>query len=105
MSKETGGPAFPFQHVKKRNGMGGICDWKNHLGMTLRDYFAAHAPAEPQPWFEPVTPPRPEAIGPVVDGWPANYQAIEFWEKEYRKQRYIQWPYAWADAQIEERER
>lgn len=23
---------------------------------TLRDYFAAHAPTEPQPWFKPVMP-------------------------------------------------
>lgn len=25
----------------------------------LRDYFIAHAPTEPQPWFVPAMPPRP----------------------------------------------
>lgn len=25
-------------------------------GMTLLDYFMAHAPADPQPWFKPVMP-------------------------------------------------
>ncbi len=37
--------------------------------MELRDYFMAHAPAKPQPWFEPKMPPRPESppYGPSVD--------------------------------------
>lgn len=30
-------------------------------GMLLRDYFIAHAPAEPQPWFQPVVPAQPNA--------------------------------------------
>lgn len=28
-------------------------------GMSVRGYFAAHAPAEPQPWFLPLLPGRP----------------------------------------------
>lgn len=28
-------------------------------GMTIRQYFMAHAPAEPQQWFKPVVGPRP----------------------------------------------
>lgn len=33
--KKTGGPAFPVQ------------DLTDYQGMTLRDYFAAHAPMSP----------------------------------------------------------
>lgn len=36
MSKETGGPAFPSEGVVTNDGI--LYD-----GMTLRDYFAAHA--------------------------------------------------------------
>ena len=40
MNKETGGPAFPS------------ADFENHefTGMTLRDYFAAHAPEPYKEW-------------------------------------------------------
>jgi len=32
-----------------------------HSGMSLRAYFMAHAPVEPQPWFRPVMPhPQPK---------------------------------------------
>lgn len=30
--------------------------------MSLRDYFIAHAPAEPQPWFSPDMPPKPKRL-------------------------------------------
>lgn len=74
-------------------------------GMSLRDFFIAHAPAEPQPWFEPKVPPRPEGEKPstassVLLGLPPSA-----WEIERAKQRYIQWPAAWADAMLAERER
>ena len=36
ITKETGGPAFPFSHGRKDQAT--FCD-----GMTLRDYFAAKA--------------------------------------------------------------
>lgn len=127
---KDGGPAFPVS----------LPGWGDNgaSGMTLRDYFIAHAPAEPQPWFEPVMPPKPKA--PVVpaslladadvkweyDCWredcldprdvrsPALREvltAIEqarrdesVWNCEWRKQQYIQWPAAWADAQLAARE-
>jgi hypothetical protein len=55
----TGGAAFPY-YLHRTGG-------KYEPGMTLRDYFIAHAPAEPQPWFEPTMPhPKPEA-----PAWPA----------------------------------
>lgn len=37
MSKDTGGPAFPFEFKHDR-----VNAWQ-HEGMTLRDYFAAKA--------------------------------------------------------------
>lgn len=37
--KDTGGPAFPQQD-----------DATGSAGMTLRDYFAAHAPEPPAEW-------------------------------------------------------
>lgn len=38
MSKETGGPAFPYEE-RNMDGM----PVKDYFGMTLRDYFAAQA--------------------------------------------------------------
>lgn len=43
MSNNNGGPAFPTN---------------THSGMSLRSYFAAHAPAVPE-WFEPFTGKEP----------------------------------------------
>jgi hypothetical protein len=58
---KTGGSAFPKQPIwRTPDGMEITMD---QGGMTLRDYFIAHAPAEPQPWFAPVMPPKP------VDAW------------------------------------
>ena len=48
MTKETGGPAFPCVRVPN-----GECDCHPMFtGMTLLDWFAAHAPPMPQQWFE-----------------------------------------------------
>jgi hypothetical protein len=132
MSKiNDGGPAFPESGSRGR-AVGGE-------GMSLRDYFIAHAPAEPQPWFEPKMPPRPEGPswadfcarstdaeikeaqafnreGLPVDRikhdsvleWAVAHSAFKTadgaWEAEYVRQRYIQWPAAWADAMLKARE-
>lgn len=119
-------PAFPSTNeVRVDQFMTG-----GHPGMTLRDYFIAHAPAEPQPWFEPAMQARPaipipdETLSPELykqwDGlgdWlnpeDADADVIAFdsifraaregaikWEFERAKQRYIQWPAAWADAML-----
>jgi hypothetical protein len=53
--------------------------WKE--GMSLRAYFMAHAPVEPQPWFNPKI-------------------TEKHFGSEIEKQRYVQWPAAWADEQI-----
>lgn len=83
---------------------------------TQRDYFIAHAPAEPRSWFKPVLPPepthpgpRPKIIGvqstPETIAWGMALQKYEhlmaLYAKEVKKQTYIQWPIAWADALID----
>ena len=102
-------------------------------GMTLRDYFIAHAPAEPQPWFRPEMPEYPhvpahecledELVRRDVqrafdsDSDPETEAGEQYmrlyreardrearWLQEQRKQRYIQWPAAWADAVLATRE-
>lgn len=124
------------------------CEGACARGMTLRDYFIAHAPAEPQPWFEPVmdtdrpvythipSPSRPDdltneehkelnkfyggtnaateakqprvityltAIEEVRKQRDAAEAAVRRWEECKTRQRYIQWPAAWADAMLEQR--
>ena len=89
--------------------------------MSLRDYFIAHAPAEPQPWFHPeISGSRPRSRWIGEDGKEyanaseaerecgdcfsnANLEAQHAWDDELIKQRYIQWPAAWADAILKER--
>ncbi len=91
------------------------------------EYFAAHAPAKPQDWFEPTMEtecPKPPCAeyalhmtfmnreGHVQDGDSEEYIAYvaerniwanqrSAWEKEWDKQRLIQWPFAWARAVLE----
>lgn len=112
-TKETGGPAFPIP---------GLHHDADFNGMTLRDYFIAHAPEHPQPWFKPVMPTRPNSTICVSedgqrtydDQWAAskaegdnfqrvNHAEIEQWDAEYIKQKFVQWPAAWADEQIKAR--
>ena len=85
--------------------------------VTIREYFAARAPAEPQKWFKPAMPPAPEPIWEGADGviYPSaaaaertvgdvfntNQEAMNEWEADYVKQKHIQWPWAWADAVLE----
>jgi hypothetical protein len=107
------------------------------MSPSLRDYFIAHAPAEPQPWFEPVMPhPCPVPPAPILDktaeelhdteGYMedmlsvgdirSNRLAAYFrereswqvwkraWDQDRSKQRWVQWPVAWADAILSAKE-
>lgn len=60
--------------------------------MSLREYFAAHAPVEPQGWFVPITDVAADAPGAV------RLEA-------FHTARLVQWPWAWADAVLAARER
>ena len=64
MTKETGGPAFP-------QPTNSTLSWD---GMTLRDYFAAHAPECPDTWLSRY---------PMERGWRGEARAIADWRFEY----------------------
>jgi len=122
MSKfDDGGPAFPCETVGTDEHGEYRLPWQ---GMTLRDYFMAHAPTEPQPWFVPVMPPAPDLSiwvgesGRKYEGEraamgseeglrgkvrPVNADAYYAWRNEQGKQRYVQWPAAWADEMLKAR--
>ena len=123
---ESGDYSPYFDHVVSP----GSVEILNFSGISIHQYFMAHAPAEPQPWFDPVMPePRPEdrwadksaPDGPYFDIRKAalhyksktlyaenlrNYaedaqnQWDEKWKNEFAKQRYLQWPAAWADEMV-----
>jgi len=123
--KNTGGPAFPQPAVISEAG-----DILTSLnfdegGMTLRDYFMAHAPTIPQAWFKPTMPTsRPGGKFVSEDGmrsyatameadraegfdgfFNASSDAQEEWDRAQNKALFTQWPAAWADEMIKERNR
>lgn len=56
MSKETGGPAFPFECIVERDEKGHMNGFEiSSIGMTLRDYFAAKA-MQGDISFDPLSP-------------------------------------------------
>ena len=118
-------PAFPQHGWAASEETNRRMQDEGKVGMSLRDYFIAHAPAEPQPWFMPSMPPAPDLSiwignsGKKYDGEraamsseegvqggvrPANKDAYESWRNEQAKQRYVQWPAAWADEMLKQRE-
>ena len=103
-------PAFPTTH-EEPHGM------VLSGGLTIREYFMSHAPAEPQPWFKPIMgTPRPASVlsdpltGKTFATWQdaeqecgddyVNAAQAEQDEWDYQKlvAKYAQWPAAWADA-------
>lgn len=123
-----GGPAFPEIQTAMPNEREGRYHPETYStgGMSLRDYFAAHAPIEIHSWFNPVLPERPQ------DEWGATNSGMRFmnynaaakwcqehvectptnrqweaqaeWDKSIERERLIQWPYAWADAMLKARQ-
>lgn len=105
-----GGPAFPTMDFYDEKPIG------QTFGMSLRDYFAAHAPTEYASWYAPKMPPRPAVIYDhehpnehrCTREWdcvPVNVDELRAYDDERRLQLELQWPYAWADAMIAERKR
>lgn len=106
------------------------------VDLELLDYYIAHAPADPQPWFQPVMEAAPAAVEMPrdmtqgerdeyyrwVDGYAdvqgmkcprviayavaveARQKRAAAWDAEYEKQRYVQWPLAWAKEMLKARE-
>lgn len=64
MTLKNGGPAFPFEYQNKTRSNqssffipGGTLPpdaAEQYAGITLREYYAAHAPAPIPEWFQPV---------------------------------------------------
>ncbi len=92
---KDGGSAFPriLQDETK---------WtKDHPGMTLRDYFAAHAPREVLwPFDIDISDMGEEPSMKAGFGWQAKQKV---YMNEVTRRRYTQWPFVWADAMIKER--
>lgn len=110
MSAKDGGPAFPVPMVSDGDAVGDV----NERGMSLLDYFAAHAPRKAHSWYSPTVPPRPEPMfshnhpherqcDGTYDCVPANVEELNDYDKEHRKQFAVQWPYAYAAAMLAER--
>lgn len=114
-----GGSAFPIVETYERFSDDGAVSLGVRSdvvdsGMTLRDYFAAHAPGLIPDWFEPTVTAKPEPIyheghstekDSCFECLPENWRERDRWTAEYQKQTFIQWPYAWADLMLAEREK
>lgn len=101
---KDGGRAFPGGQVE----VGGEQPWNE--GMTLLDYFVAHAPTQQLWHFNVEMPtPRPEPMhyrgaARTDDEIVARMEEIERWDTEKRKRQAIQWPWVYAEAMLDERE-
>lgn len=117
MSEKTrndGGPAFP-KHTQSLAMSDAVESWVETLpgsaGMSLRDYFAAHAPTERwrHYWPTPSTPrPDPDWAGipesaRQYEASPNNWKELAAWDTEDARQYDLQWPYFYADAMLAER--
>lgn len=73
-ARDDGGPAFPTS-IRRTERYMDECGYGRERtvtvdqpGITLRDYFIAHAPAEPQDWFKPViSEPAPKRPAYLAD--------------------------------------
>jgi hypothetical protein len=106
---DNSGPAFPNEYTLPEN-----------QGITIRDYFIAHAPAKPQDWFQPeFSEPYPEPPETWTSPkrwwqfwrnmddesaddrlWWGMTSAVLAWNRARDQQRLLQWPAAWADAML-----
>ena len=90
-TRNDGGPAFGVADVRDSDGVGIA---QGHPGMSLRDYFAAHAPAR-------------EIADTIPDniGWCAKYIGVEMAEyntPEHYMRVLVKRRCDWADALIAE---
>jgi hypothetical protein len=144
-TKPENPPAFPRVFDTGRGELERV-----YAGLSMRDYFAAHAPRKPQAWFKPrlsaewsKRPDIPTGLHPdsqrCVESWlddpiwdlerdlesdtgngacaPRDFAALRVFvaavrahwahndalRKEEAIERLKQWPYAWADAMLQER--
>lgn len=90
--RADGGPAFP---AIEEHGLNNGC-----YGMTLRDYFAAHAPEVPDMQTFPIKQCMKKEIVDLGGGMkgPRNVSHQETWA-----QRSARWAIEYADAMLVER--
>ena len=88
MSANDGGPAFPTVDANRDEDYG-------TRGMTLRDYYIAHAPAQE---IEAITPDTIEACAAFIGIEAKDYKGGVHYIKCLAKSRVI-----WADAMLEAR--
>jgi hypothetical protein len=97
-----GGPAFPVPSVSwQQNGQ--TCTAFGTEGMTLRDYFAAHAPQMPswfemrrQTWYTREVVPASQ-LGPGY----VKHENVEHLETD--EELWFRWRLYYADAMLAER--
>ena len=101
--KKDGGPAFPSIY--------GATDALDE-GMSLRDYFAAHAPAHILWEFDVIGFADADRPSGYSMDWPYHTPAtkkisldMEKFDCDRTRAMYAQWPWVWADAMLAERER
>lgn len=106
MSQNDGGPAFPRPMGMLEESTGTTLD-RGEWGISLHDYFVAHAPA--QQWgfdvFMAEPKPRLEETAPETPERALALQTRALWDDEWEKQRALQWPHVWADAMLAEKRR
>lgn len=81
----TGGPAFPHgvYDESKPAPCGDLGCWQYGYGMTLRDWFASHAPAEIPKWFEVEADPLPAKPDPQAFGFGGEHlRAAQQWMRD-----------------------
>ncbi len=93
--KNTGGPAFPAPEA----GMEHFSSPSAYMGMTLRDYFAAHAPEVPLEFDRAFTE-KVAQIGINKDG--VVYGPRKVFENDF--ERMIRWRWNYADSMLKARE-
>jgi hypothetical protein len=103
-SAKDGGAAFPFSPPCDQYGALPPGFPFPELGMTLRDYFAAHAPDMPEYWTAPkemlLPLPQPKGRGPEYAAeWEARNNAL----KHNALMHEVTWRWAYADAMIKAR--
>lgn len=101
---KSGGPAHPT-YTRIEDYGNGNKGFAHDTGMTVRQYYKAHAPAEPWPEFVPVMPEKPlNHVAIYADMNHLEPGPGPEWRDEERRQRRLQWPGFWADAMLAEDE-
>jgi len=100
MTENTGGPAFPELQSISRQSNGDRFNANSQGGMSLRDYFAAHAPEVPDLQAFPLKQWVNFGVVDLGNGQvgPRNVPHQESWIE-----RSARWAMVYADAMLAER--